>query len=111
MVIVNEKTIEYRFKDSGPKYLLRGPKIDFGLVRLKPGEEFPAHYHNEVEENFFILKGEIFFRVGREEFIAREGDLVNCAPKEAHYLLNKSDKPATAIFVKAPSIETDKVNI
>ena len=41
MLLVNENDKEYRFGDSGPKYLMRGPNVDFGIVRLKPGEGFP----------------------------------------------------------------------
>ena len=49
---VNEKEKEFRFGDSGPKYLFRGPKHEWGIVVLKPGQTLGAHYHNEVEETF-----------------------------------------------------------
>ena len=111
MVKINEREVDYRFGDSGPKYLMRGPKIDFGLVKLKPGEDFPAHYHNEVEESFYILEGEIHFNVAGNEFDAKKGDLVSCAPGESHYLINNSKSDAIAAFVKSPSIKDDKVNI
>lgn len=111
MLKINEKDVEYRFLESGPKYLIRGPKIDFGLVKLKPGEDFPAHYHNQVEENFFILEGEINFKVDDKEFVAVKGDLISCKPTESHYLVNNSKEDAVAAFVKAPSIKEDKISI
>ena len=59
MFIVNENEKEYRFGDSGPKYLMKGPRMNFALVQFGPGQDFKAHYHNVMEENFFILEGEI----------------------------------------------------
>ncbi len=59
MYIINESEREYRFGDSGPKYLMKGPRMNFAVVQFQPGEDFTAHYHNVMEENFFILEGEI----------------------------------------------------
>ena len=36
---VNETDLDYRHGDSGPKYLFRGPKIDWGVLRFLPGQE------------------------------------------------------------------------
>ena len=59
MFIVNENEREYRFGESGPKYLMKGPRMNFALVRFRPGEDFQAHYHNVMEEDFFILEGKV----------------------------------------------------
>ena len=59
MYIVDEKDKEYRFGDSGPKYLMKGPRMNFALVQFMPGQDFKAHCHNVMEENFYILEGEI----------------------------------------------------
>ena len=55
MYIVNEEDKEYRFGDSGPKYLMKGPRMNFALVQFQAGQDFKAHYHNVMEENFYIL--------------------------------------------------------
>lgn len=44
MFIVNENEKEYRFGDSGPKYLMKGPRMNFALVQFGPGQDFKAHY-------------------------------------------------------------------
>lgn len=59
MFIVDEKDREYRFGDSGPKYLMKGPRMNFAVVQFMPGQDFKAHYHNIMEEDFYILEGEI----------------------------------------------------
>ena len=54
MFVVNEKDFEYRFGDSGPKYLMKGPRMNYALVQFQPGQDFQAHYHNVMEENFYM---------------------------------------------------------
>ena len=64
MFVINENEREYRFGESGPKYLMKGPRMNFALVRFLPGEDFQAHYHNVMEEDFFILEEERAVRRG-----------------------------------------------
>ena len=59
MFIVDEKDKEYRFKDSGPKYLMKGPRMNFAIVQFQAGQDFRAHYHDIMEEDFYILEGEV----------------------------------------------------
>ena len=111
MLKVNESEFEYRFGDSGPKYLLRGPRMNFGVVVFQAGQDFRDHLHNVMEENFFILEGELEFTVGDETLTARAGDLVHVEPGKSHYLKNTTNAPAKAIFALAPYQENDKVDL
>ena len=54
---VNERDGEFRGGDWGVKYFMRGPKIDWGLILLKPGQVMGEHGHREVEETFYCLEG------------------------------------------------------
>ena len=81
MFKVNESEFEYRFGDSGPKYLMRGPRMNFGVVVLQAGQDFRDHLHNVMEENFFILEGELEFRVADQVLTAKAGDLVHVEKK------------------------------
>lgn len=111
MLLINENELPYRFEESGPKYLLRGPNIDFGIVRLMPGEDFSNHFHERIEENFFVLEGEIDILVNDTLQTIRPGDLIHVAPNETHYLKNNGRIPAKAAFVKAPYDPLDKVEL
>jgi mannose-6-phosphate isomerase-like protein (cupin superfamily) len=112
MEVINENSKEYRFKDSGPKYLMRGPNIDFGIVRLNPGENFPNHMHEVIEEDFYILEGKVEFTINKSEvFIAEAGDFVHVPPKHSHFLKNVGEVPVKAVFVKAPFDPKDKINV
>ena len=109
LFIVNENDFEYRFGDSGPKYLMKGPRMNFALVRFKPGEDFSAHYHNIMEENFYILEGDIDIYVDGVKHHLTEGQMIHIEPGEAHYCINSYDKPVKMVSTLAPFQEVDKV--
>ena len=48
MFVIKENEREYRFGDSGPKYLMRGPRSNFAVVKFNPGQDFPAHYDEPI---------------------------------------------------------------
>ncbi len=109
--VMNENEAEYRFGDSGPKYLMKGPRMSCGVVQLQPGESFPAHYHDIMEENFFVLEGELEIHVGEEVYFCKAGDLIHCAPPDMHYLRNPGTVPFKAVFMLAPYQIQDKVEV
>ena len=97
MFVVNEKDFEYRFGDSGPKYLMKGPRMNYALVQFQPGQDFQAHYHNVMEENVCHT--------------LTEGDFIHIEPGEVHYVKNAYDKPIKMVSTLAPYQEVDKVNV
>ena len=111
MFIINEKEREYRFGTSGPKYLMRGPRTHFAIAQYQPGEDYKAHYHAVMEENFFILEGEMDIVVDGTMYHLKAGDLMHLEPKEIHYVMNNSDAPVKLVATLAPFMETDKVEI
>jgi quercetin dioxygenase-like cupin family protein len=109
---VHENDFDYRFGDNGPKYLTKGPNVDIGVVVLKPGQDFQNHYHTVCEEIFYILEGEIDFYINGDKVPVKPGDMIQCRPRDAHYLINQSDKNFKALFIKSPHIlERDVVNV
>jgi len=110
MFHINEKDVEYRFGDSGPKYFMKGPKAGMGQALLKVGQGFGDHFHNEMEENFFVLQGKVEFTIAEKKYIGEEGDLYSVKPLESHYLKNVGDIEAIVVFFLAPFKDGDKVN-
>lgn len=108
MFIVNEKDKEYRFGNSGPKYLMKGPRMNFAIVQFQPGEDFEAHYHEIMEENFFILEGEVDIVVDGTTHHLSQGQFIHIEPNETHYVMNNSDKPVKMISTLAPFQDKDK---
>lgn len=109
MVKVHESEREYRFGDSGPKYLRKGPFLSAGLVVFKPGEDFKNHYHVIMEESFFILEGELDFYIDGKLVKCKEGDLITAESGETHYIVNTGENAAKAVFMLAPFQLSDKI--
>lgn len=111
MFVINEKDEEYRFGNSGPKYLMKGPRMNFAIVQFLPGEDFQAHYHNVMEENFFILEGKVDVVVDGVVNTLGVGDLIHTEPGEVHYVRNPYDKPVKMISTLAPYQDSDKIEV
>lgn len=111
MFKLNENEKEYRFGDSGPKYLMKGPRMNFALVQFMPGEDFKAHYHNFMEENFYIIEGKIDIIVDGVCNVLSTGDFIHIEPGEKHYCINNYDKPVKMVSALSPYQESDKVEI
>ena len=111
MFTLNENEREYRFGESGPKYLMKGPRMNFAVVRFLPGEDFQAHYHNVMEENFFILEGKVDIVVDGKKNTLSVGDFIHIEPGEVHYVKNAYDAPVKMVSALAPFQEDDKVSV
>lgn len=50
----------------------------FSLFEAKgiPGMEPPPHIHSREDESYYLLDGEMWFKVGDEEFTGKPGDFV-----------------------------------
>ena len=108
---VNEGDLAYRNGASGAKYLFRGPRIDWGVLKFLPGETLGGHYHEEVEETFYFLRGAPKMIVNGEELRIRPGDAVRLDPEDTHDIINDTDEDVDAVFIKHLHKPDDKVNV
>ena len=106
---VNENDLSYRNGDSGVKYFMRGPKIDWGVWRFLSGESLGDHYHNEVEETFYFVKGAPKMIVNGEAFRIKPGDVVRLDPHDRHDIINDTDDACEGVFIKSVYAPDDKV--
>ena len=111
MFIVDEKDKEYRFGDSGPKYLMQGPRMNFAIVQFMPGQDFQAHSHKVMEENFYILEGTLTIVVDGAVHTLGPGQFIHIEPNEVHYIANKSSSVIRMVSSLAPFQEVDKVEV
>ena len=81
---------------------MKGPRMNFAIVQFMPGQDFTAHYHNVMEENFFILEGKIDIVVDGKVNTLSAGDLIHIEPSEVHYCINNYDVPVKMISTLAP---------
>ena len=106
---VRESEKEFRGGDSGDKYLLRGPKRDWGVNKLLPGQRLGGHYHQEVEETFFVLEGAATLLVDDVEHQLVAGDAVRLEAPERHAVINDGEQTMKMVFIKCPYLPKDKV--
>ena len=111
MFIVDEKEREFRFGYHGPKYLMQGPRMNFALVQFIPGQDFHAHYHDVMEEDFYILEGSVTVVVDGTAHTLGPGQLIHIEPKEVHYVINNFSSPVLMISTLAPYREVDKTEV
>jgi len=111
MYIIDERDKQFRFGDSGPKYLMQGPRMNFAIVQFQPGQDFKAHYHNVMEENFYIVEGEVDIVVDGKVNHLVKGQFIHIEPGETHYVINNSSTTVKMISTLAPYQESDKIEI
>ncbi len=108
---VNEHDCQFRHGDHGPKYFLRGPRIEWGIIVFKPGQELGLHKHEQVEETFYFEKGTPQMIVDDQVFRVRPGDVFRLDPGEAHNIVNDCNEETRIVFIKCPVIPDDKINL
>jgi quercetin dioxygenase-like cupin family protein len=112
MYSVNEKDFNYRHIDHGPKYLMKGPNLNFGIVQLQPGNVVSLHYHEIMEEDFFVLEGNVSFTVDETIYSYQAGDFIHLEPGEAHCIENTGTTITRFIVVTNPWMDhADKIAI
>ena len=55
------------------------------------------------DETFFVVEGEITFRVGNEKLVAGPGTFVNMPIGNPHAFKNETDRPAKMLISFAPA--------
>ena len=108
---VNEHELEYRKGDSGPKYLFRGPNIDWGVFRFLPGQSLGKHCHEKVEETFYFTSGSAKMVVEEELFEIKPGDAFRIEPGECHNIINDTEGPVEGIVIKHIYAPKDKIDM
>jgi len=90
--------------DNAPKVLLRSEQSDghVAIVELTGGGRPPLHTH-DFDEAFYVLEGELTFKLGDDVFTRRAGELAFAPRGVPHTYANLSDAPARALLVITPA--------
>jgi mannose-6-phosphate isomerase-like protein (cupin superfamily) len=106
---VNEKEKEFRGGDSGPKYLFRGPRLEWGVLKIKNGGTLGRHWHERTEETFYFIEGTPQMEIDGKVYQVEKGDAFRIEPGEKHNIINQTGQTITAIFIKCPYNPGDKI--
>jgi quercetin dioxygenase-like cupin family protein len=69
----------------------------------QPGFDTGVHVHRRLEETWYVIDGELEFRVGDETFTARTGAWVFVPPQVPHAFANRGDTPVRFILILSPA--------
>lgn len=85
-----------------------GPRTGSRLLgmlesELPPGGGFPGHNHDEYEEIFYVLAGQIDYLIGDRWVTAPTGTTVFVPPGQAHGFRNNSGETARHLAIASPA--------
>jgi mannose-6-phosphate isomerase-like protein (cupin superfamily) len=98
----------------GRSVSLRGTRVEFKVEsdsaegaslsewNALPGFDTGLHVHERLEETWFVLSGELDFRVGDQTFTAGPGATVFVPPHVPHAFANCSETDATFLLTLSP---------
>ena len=79
-------------------------RFNFALVTIAPRRAGPEqHAHDEEDDSFYILEGELVFTVDGDEVTASVGTFILVPPGVPHTFANHTDEPARFVNVHAPA--------
>jgi mannose-6-phosphate isomerase-like protein (cupin superfamily) len=79
-------------------------RFNLAIVTIEPNRAGPeTHEHDDEDDSFYMLDGELLFTVDGEEIAAGPGTFVLVPPGVPHTFANHTDEPARFVNVHAPA--------
>ena len=71
-------------------------------LQISSTQKVPWHYHNHVQDTFYVLEGQlrIFLREPKEEVRLGIGDTYTIKPRRPHLVTNGGDASATFLVLQ-----------
>jgi mannose-6-phosphate isomerase-like protein (cupin superfamily) len=79
------------------------PRFTFGIIDFAPGRTLEAHVHEDEDDAFYIVDGELTFVLGDDEVAAPAGTFVLVPPGVEHGFRNDGDSPVRILNIHAPA--------
>ena len=76
------------------------------LISQNPGEGNRWHYHDDCDEFWVVLEGEIKWIIeGKEAIIGKKGDVVSVPRNTKHKMVTVGDGPSIRLAVSVPDVK------
>jgi mannose-6-phosphate isomerase-like protein (cupin superfamily) len=79
------------------------PRFTFGIIEIAPGRVLEAHVHDDEDDAFYIVSGEMVFVLGEREVAAPPGTFVLVPPGVEHGFRNDGATPVRMLNIHAPA--------
>jgi quercetin dioxygenase-like cupin family protein len=83
-------------------YHAQRPGFRINELTISPKQKVPWHYHNNIQDTFYVLEGEIrvFLREPKEEVRLKPGETYAVPPKRPHLVVNGGQASATFLVLQ-----------
>jgi quercetin dioxygenase-like cupin family protein len=83
-----------------------GSSFSLMTCRLPPGQGPPPHIHDDEDEAFYVLEGQMRFKAGTDEWVLGPGSFVYLPRGLIHQPMVEGEHPATVLAVLSrPGLE------
>jgi mannose-6-phosphate isomerase-like protein (cupin superfamily) len=79
------------------------PRFTFGIIEIAPGRELEAHVHQDEDDAFYIVEGEMTFMLADGDVAAPPGTFVLVPPGVEHGFRNDGAIPVRMLNIHAPA--------
>jgi len=79
------------------------PRFTFAIVEINAGRVLEEHVHDDEDDAFLIIEGEMTFTVEGEDVAAPPGTFVLVPPGVPHAFRNDGDAPVRMFNIHAPA--------
>ena len=79
------------------------PRFTFGIIEIAAGRVLEEHVHQDEDDAFYIIEGEMTFTFGDEEVPAPPGTFVLVPPGIEHGFRNDGAEPVRMFNIHAPA--------
>ena len=78
------------------------PGFRISEIQISPTQKVPWHYHNNVQDTFYVLSGNlrIFLREPKEELRLGAGETCTVKARRPHLVTNGGDASATFLVLQ-----------
>lgn len=92
------------------KYTSKESEGHYGLyeTEVAPGSVTPPHIHYELNEQFYVLEGELEMLAGDERVTATPGTFVAVPRGMVHAFANLTEKPVTFLLAFCPDVNRER---
>ena len=83
-------------------YHAQRPGFRINELTISPKQKVPWHYHNNIQDTFYVLEGEIriFLRDPKEEVRLKPGETYAVPPRRPHLVANGGQASATFLVLQ-----------
>jgi quercetin dioxygenase-like cupin family protein len=78
------------------------PGFRINELQISATQQVPWHYHNNVQDTFYVLEGRLrlFLREPKEEVRLGPGETYTVAPRRPHLVTNAGERSATFLVLQ-----------